>query len=186
MNGQIRLVAVCTVFTVFSSAWEAKGAPFSGGIVVERIGGDADFASGAAQVAGTATPIFLDEFSQSTNARVQTIALPSTDPDGAGAQRAITENGASANVGMLGRSVDGRYLTTGGYGVDAGTTGLVGNATTNNRIIARIAADGTFDTSTGYTDATSTNTNLGATLRTTATVDGNSFYFGTANTTEGT
>jgi hypothetical protein len=187
MIGRFRLLALCTIFSaIFCLSWEVKGAAFSGGIVVERIGGDADFMGGAAQVVGTATPVFLDEFSQSTNTRLQTIALPSTDPDGSGAQRAITENGASNNIGFVGRSVDGRYLTTGGYGVDAGTTGLVGNATTNNRIIARIAADGTVDTSTGYTDATSQNVNLGATLRSTASLDGTSFYFGTANTTEGT
>jgi hypothetical protein len=179
-------LALCTVFTtIFSSTWEVKGAPFSGGLVVERIGGDADFMSGALQVQGTATPIFLDEFSLTTGNRVQTIAFPSTDPDGAGAQHQITENGNSAAVGFVQRSVDGHYLMATGYAVDAGTTGLVGNASTNNRIIARIAPDGTIDTSTGYTDINSVNANQAATLRTAASVNGSSFYFATANNTEG-
>src|SRR4051794_21785574 len=186
MIGQIRLVALCTVFTtVLCLAWEVKGAPFSGGLVVERIGGDADFMSGAAQVQGTAAPTFLDEFSLSTGNRIQTIALPSTDPDGAGAQHQLTENGASAAVGFVQRSVDGHYLMATGYAVDAGFVGLVGNANTNNRIIARIAADGTVDTSTGYTDISSVNANQAATLRTAASADGSSFYFATANNTEG-
>jgi hypothetical protein len=161
-------------------------AAFSGGIVAERIGGDASFMSGGALASATAAPLFVDEFSRTTNARLQTIALPATDPDGDDAQRAITENGSTNQIGFIARSVDGNYLTTAGYGVDVGTTGLPGTATTNNRIIARIAGNGTVDTSTGFSEATSLNTNSSASVRSTASVNGTTFYVGTGNTTAGT
>src|SRR3954462_6090949 len=132
---QVRsLVALVTVAALAFPVNYARAAAFSGGIVVERIGGDADFMSGAAQAGGTATPIFLDEFSLSTGNRIQTIALPTTDPDGAGPQHQITENGNATLIGFLQRSVHGHYLMATGYAVDAGGTGLVGSSTTNNRI----------------------------------------------------
>jgi hypothetical protein len=183
---QIRsLVALVAVAALAFHVNCARAAAFSGGVVIERIGGDADFMSGATQAAGTATPIFLDEFSLSTGNRIQTIALPTTDPDGAGAQHQITENGNSSNIGFVQRSADGHYLVALGYAVDAGGTGLVGSSTTNNRIIARIAPNGTVDTSTGYTDANSVDVNLAGTPRSATSVDGSSFYFITANATSG-
>jgi hypothetical protein len=183
---QIRsLVALVTIAALAFHVNYARAAAFSGGIVVERIGGDADFMSGTAQVAGTATPIFLDEFSLSTGNRIQTIALPATDPDGAGAQHQITENGNASNIGFVQRSADGHYLVAMGYAVDVDSTGLVGSSTTNNRIIARIAANGTVDTSTGYTDANSVDVNLNGTPRSATSADGSSFYFITANATSG-
>src|SRR3954470_21677267 len=101
MSGGIRLLALVTVFsTILCSTWHVKAAPFSGGIMVERVGGDANFAgAGGAAVSGTAASIFLDEFSLASGNRLQTIALPDTDPDGAGAQHRITENANQNQTG---------------------------------------------------------------------------------------
>ena len=184
--GLIRFMLVGASFAalLFASGI-ASAAAFSGGVVAERIGGDANFSSAGALASGVGAPLFLDEFSRTTNTRLQTIALPATDPDGAGPQRAITENGSTNQIGFIARSVDGNYLTTAGYGVDAGSA-VPGTATTTNRMIARIAANGTVDTSTGFSEATSTNTNAAASVRSTATVDGTTFYVGTGNNTAGT
>jgi hypothetical protein len=185
MTGQIRLVVGLVILAQSLINSRIDAAPFSGGIVVERVGGDANFGPGAsAPVTGTAVPIFFDEFSLSTGARVQTIALPAIDPDDTGPQRQITENGNAATNGYLSRSANGAYLVTVGYGVPVGTTGLAGNGTVNNRVIARVSSSGAIDTSTWYFDDDLAANN--STPRSVASNDGLSFYVGTANATAST
>src|SRR5437763_8251176 len=128
IGGFRRLVVSGSFGALLFACQMASGVSFSGGVVAERIGGDANFAAGSALVSGTGTAIFVDEFSRTTNARLQTVALPATDPDAGGPQRSIVENGSSSNVGFMSRSTDGNYLVTVGYGVDAGATGLPGSA----------------------------------------------------------
>jgi hypothetical protein len=184
LHVSLNVTAVCSALALTAAFGPAtKAAPFSGGVVVERIGGDANFQSAGSFTGGTATPVFLDEFSQASGTRTQTIALPSTDPDAEGPQRMFNDN-AGNNVGFMTRSVDGNYLVTVGSAVAAGTTGMPGDAAVNNRIIARVDAAGNIDTSTGYS-----HDGLGAgnsTPRSAATVDGTSFYVGTGNNTAGT
>jgi hypothetical protein len=184
---QITGVLVLTVIAAVVATIEvAMAAPFSGGIVAERIGGTATFTSGPALASGVGAPIFIDEFNPTTNARIQSIALPSTDPDAEGPQRSIVENGSTNQVGFISRSVNENYIMATGIGVDAGTSGVPGAATTNNRIIARIDGSGNVDTSTGFSEANSVNTNTSASVRSVASVDGTKFYVGTGNTTAGT
>ena len=185
MISQIRLVAGIAILSQVVLGSRADAVPFSGGIVVERLGGDADFNPAAsAPASNTAVPIFLDEFSLTTGNRTQTISLPATDPDDTGLQRQITENGTATTSGYLSRSANGAYLVTVGFGVPVGTTGLAGAGPTNNRVIARVSASGAIDTSTWYSvDETAGNN---ATPRSAASNDGLSFYVGTANGTAGT
>ena len=185
MISQIRLVAGIAILSQILLVSRATAAPFSGGIVVERVGGNADFTGGASPPASnTAVPIFLDEFSLTTGNRIQTISLPATDPDETGPQRQITENGTATTSGYLSRSANGAYLVTVGFAVPAGTPGLAGFGTDNNRVIARVSASGAIDTSTWYSiDETAQNN---ATPRSAASNDGLSFYVGTANGTAGT
>jgi YD repeat-containing protein len=154
--------------------------PFAGGIAVERLG------DGTAAPTANGSPIFIEEYSRTTGALVNTLALPTTDPDAAGPQHRIVENGSSPNSGFMTRSVDGRYLVTGGYDAALGAT-LPGNTNVQNRIIARVEGSGAVDTSTGYSDdAGASANNANGTLRSVVTVDGTSFYASTANATANT
>ena len=183
-RAHLALAAAAVAVTVVGGInSRADAAAFSGGIVVQRMGGDADFGGSGTAPAATGTAIFFDEFSLTTNTRLQTVALPTTDPDGAGAQRRIVDTGNSASVGYVSRSADGNYLVTGGYDLAVGdVTG--GVSSTNNRIIARVDGLGVIDTSTGYSQDGSAGNN--ATLRSVATSNGTSFYAGTANGTANT
>jgi hypothetical protein len=169
-----RWVVGIAILTQVIISSRANAVPFSGGIVVERLGGDANSNPGATPLAtSTAAPIFLDEFSLSTGTRIQTLALPAGDPDDTGPQRQITERGSSQG-GYLSRSANGAYLVTVGYAVPPETTGLGGSGAVNNRVVARVSASGAIDTSTWFSD-------IDGTPRSAASSDGLSFYVGTAN-----
>jgi hypothetical protein len=117
--------------------------------------------------------------------------LPQT---GSGSNSPISGEYGSASEGALQRSVDGRYLTIIGYGVNATTfntapisaygTAALGQTTsltpanqtgtpvtTVPRVVALIGADGSVDTSTSLTGVFNQNNPRSAT-----TVDGSSFY----------
>jgi hypothetical protein len=138
--------------------------------VVVRIGdGTTVTASGAAAAT------FLLEYTP-TGTLVQTIALPTATT---GTNSALTNTASSSSDAVLTRSVNGAYLVLTGYDAAVGTASVLATAsTTNNRIIGRVAADGSVDTSTRIADAfsgvpaTPTNTNI----RSAATVDGTAFY----------
>ncbi|RYY09617.1 MAG: DUF3616 domain-containing protein, partial [Cytophagaceae bacterium] len=143
--------------------------PFTAGnYVVARVGdGTTTLGSGAAATA-------LVEFTPS-GTLVRTLALPIAD---AGTTLALTETGTSTSDASLTRSADGRYLLLTGYnaapGVPTVASGTQASAT--NRLIGRIAADGTLNTSTRITDAfNATN------IRSAASANGSSFYAVGAN-----
>ena len=70
MTGQIRWVVGLVILAQALIGSRADAVPFSGGIVVERVGGDANFGPGASvPTSNPAVPIFLDEFSLTTGNR---------------------------------------------------------------------------------------------------------------------
>jgi hypothetical protein len=141
----------------------AAAAPFTpGNIVVVRVG------DGSALLTSAATPVFLVEYTP-TGTLVQTIALPTVD---AGTNQSFTNSGTATSDNNMTRSADGRYLVLTGYDAAVGTSSVTGTTSTaNNRVVGRVAADGTVDTSTRISDAFS-----GTNFRSAASVDGSSFY----------
>jgi hypothetical protein len=62
----------------------------SGNVVVYRVG------TGTGNLVNTGNSVFLDEFSPS-GALVQSLAMPSSDPDGAGPGRALVASGVATS-----------------------------------------------------------------------------------------
>lgn len=114
----------------------------AGNLVIYRVG------DGSTGLSGSATNVTLLEYTPS-GSLVQSIALPTTD---SGSNQMLTATGSSTSEGALSRSVDGQYLVLTGYDAAVGTTGLAGtSSSTVARVIGRVAADGTIDTSTTTT-----------------------------------
>jgi uncharacterized repeat protein (TIGR01451 family) len=133
-------VAQRTTRTVHAAAFTP------GNLVVYRVG------NGAAALSAAATAVFLDEYTPA-GTLVQSIAMPTTD---SGANQTLTAAGNSTSEGFLTRSADGQYLVLAGYDAPVATTSPA--ATTSaaiNRVIARVSASGTVDTTTALTDAIS-------------------------------
>ena len=112
------------VLTALCARSAAAAAFTAGNLLLTRLG------DGSAQLPSTATTVamFIDEMTTS-GAVVQSVTLPTTT---SGALRAITlpaqnpllcesvdQNGAPGSVGLLTRSVDGRFVTV--AGIDVGT-----------------------------------------------------------------
>jgi hypothetical protein len=137
--------------------------PFTpGNLVVYRVG------TGAAALSSAATPVFLDELTTAGTA-VGSVPLPTTV---SGSQKALTSSGSATSEGLLTRSADGRYIVLTGYNAAVGTASVASSASaTVNRVIGRVAGDGTVDTSTALTDA-----DTGNNVRSVASVDGSSFW----------
>lgn len=139
----------------------------AGSVVVYRVG------TGTGSLVNTGNPIFLDEYSAG-GTLLQSLAMPASDPDGAGAQRGLIASGTATSEGGLSLSADGRYLLVPGY---AGThTSSVANSapTTVNRVVGRVDGAGSVDTSTYFTDGGSNN------LRSATSTDGSTIWVGTA------
>ena len=138
-----------------------------------------------------ASPMTLQEFSLGAGgtsaSSVGTFALPQTQN---GANAPISGEYGSASEGFLTQSVNGKFLTIMGYGVNANTfnsppsgtnfgtaalgqtTSLTGQAvTTVPRVVALIGGSGSVDTTTALTGVFNTNN-----PRSAVTVDGSSFY----------
>jgi hypothetical protein len=90
----------------------------------------------------------------------------------------LTASGSATSEGFLNRTVDGQFLVMAGYDAAPGTTGITTSTSiTTNRVIGRIDANGTIDTTTALTDALS-----GGNPRSVISVDGTSFWLtGTGN-----
>jgi hypothetical protein len=137
----------------------------------------------------SASPITLKEFSLNPGGTsavtIGGLTLPQTAN---GANSAISGEYGSASEGVLQQSVNGKYLTIIGYGVNAtafnspggtygtsalGQTTSLKNApfTTVPRVVGLIGANGSADTTTALTGVFNTNN-----PRSAATVDGSSFY----------
>ena len=140
-----------------------------GNLVVYRIG------DGVAALTGAATAAFLDEYT-TTGTLVQSIALPTA---GSGAQLAATASGTATQDGLISRSTDGRYVVFGAYNAVPGVATIASSSpATNARVVGRIDAAGTIDTSTGLTTVSSN-------IRTVASTNGSEFWIGgSANTVQ--
>ncbi|MDB5267684.1 MAG: hypothetical protein JWP58_724 [Hymenobacter sp.] len=138
-----------------------QAAPFTpGNLVVVRVG------DGSAGLTSAATVVVLLEYTPA-GVLVQSIPLPTTV---SGTNRILTVAGSSTTDAGLTRSADGAYLVITGYDAAPGVTAVAGTApATTNRIVGRVAADGSVDTSTRLTDATGN-------LRAGTTANGTSFY----------
>lgn len=132
-----------------------------------------------------AVPVFIDRLSDA-GALISTINMPTTDPDGAGPQNALTLAPESTSYGHLSLSQDGQYLTLIGFSAAAGTANIrPTTSATVPRVIGRVKiSDGSVDTSTALTDAYSGNgTNSNGDPRSAVTTDGTKFWtFGTGST----
>lgn len=104
-------------------------------------------------------------------APVSTVNLPTTL---SGSNHRVTLSGSATSEGALTLSTDGRYLTIGGYDAAVATASVASTTSAAvPRVAARIASDGSVDSSTALTDAYSGNN-----IRSVASVDGSSFYTG--------
>ena len=138
-------------------------------VVVYRVGAGG---TGSAAPSSAATPVFLDTFSgtaQSQTAPVNTVNLPTTV---VGSNRALTASGSATSEGLISRSADGKFIILTGYDAAVGTTGVGSTvSTTVNRVIGRVDASNTINTTTALTDASTGNN-----VRSATSNDGTSFY----------
>jgi len=141
--------------------------PFTpGNVAVVRVG------DGSAALTTAATAEFVDEYTLS-GTRVQSIALPTAN---SGNVLAFTNSGTATSDNIT-RSADGRYLLLTGYNAVPGTAGIVtSTVANNNRLVARIGADGSVNTTTRINDAFS-----GSNIRSVASADGSTFYVSGGN-----
>ena len=137
-----------------------------GNLFVYRVG-----ATGGGVLAGTATPVFIDEFT-TAGVLVQSLAMPTT---ASGLNGSLTGSGTATSDGYLSVSGNGQYLMLTGYDTPIGTAGnVVSNALA--RTVGRLALDGTLDTTTRLTD-TGTGTNN---FRSVASTNGTDLWVTTA------
>lgn len=118
-----------------------------GNLVVYRIG------TGSGSLVNTGSAVFLDEFT-TTGTRLRSLAIPSTDPDGAGPNKQLIASGTATSEGLLSRSADGRYLVLAGYAANTGgATSLAGTAgATVPRVVGLVDYQDNINTSTALTD----------------------------------
>jgi uncharacterized protein YjiK len=155
-------------FLLLAPAMELHAAPFaSGNLVIHRVG------SGSGSLLNTGNPVFLDEYN-AAGSLVQSIALPTAV---SGANKRLVSSGTATSEGLLSRSVDGQYLVLTGYDATPPVTGLAGTtAATVNRVIGRVNAAGTVDTSTALTDYANANN-----PRSAVSSDGSKFWLSGGN-----
>jgi len=142
------------------SAGAAGGA--SDHLVIYRVG------DGSGSLVNTGNPVFVDEFTTS-GSPVRSIPMPLTAN---GNNRRLVASGTATSEGLLTRSADGHFVVLTGYDAPLPTSGLV--STTGAavpRIVGRVAADGTIDTSTQVIDGLSGNN-----PRSAATTDGSQLW----------
>jgi hypothetical protein len=124
-----------------------------GNLVVYRVG------SGTGSLVNTGSPVYLDEYTPA-GVLVQSIPMPTaaTLPN-----RNFYASGTASSEGMVTRSADGRFLVVTGY-ASTYTSSLANTAATVvNRVIGRIDAGGTIDTTTALSDYSSANNPRSAT-----------------------
>jgi hypothetical protein len=145
--------------------------------VVARVG------DGSAAPNGTATAVFLEERALDGTMVIKATPNPLPMPIVAsGNNQPFTLSNSATSEGNLSRSENGNYLVMAGYAAAPGLASVVGtDSATVNRVIARIDAAGTIDTSTRLDAAYSGNNVRGAT-----TSDGTVLWAsGTGNPTGG-
>jgi len=121
--------------------------------------------------APNAVPTFIDKYTTS-GLFVSSIPMPTTLT---GSNHPLTEAANSTSVGHLARSVDGRYLTLGGYDADAGATNI--RQTTAGRVIGRVTlSSGAVDTTTDLMDAYPGSAGNNNDMRSAVSTDGTKFW----------
>jgi hypothetical protein len=137
-----------------------------GNLVIYRVG------TGTA-LTNAATDVFLDEYAPN-GTLVQSVAMPTADSD---SNQTLTAAGNSTTEGMITRSTDGSFIIVTGYDAVPGTPSVSSSASlTINRVIGRIAADGSIDTSTTTTAFS------GTSIRGAASDNGSRFWATGGNT----
>ena len=145
------------------SAWAAPFTP--GNLVVYRIG------DGAAALGSTATAVFLDEYTTG-GVLVQSIGLPTTTVTTTVTNKRMTGSGSSTSEGLITRSADGQFLVAVGYDAAVGTASITGSTSASiNRVVALVKSDGSVDTTTSLSDASSGSSPRGA-----ASTDGTTIW----------
>ena len=149
---RIRAGSIASALCALIFAGELRAAPFTpGNVAVFRKVPTA----GALHI-----PVFVDEYTPGGQL-VQSLPMPTTT---VGANRRLVAESPTGLDGNITRSVDGRYLTLAGLDAALGNEG-----TTPDRVIARVDALGTIDTTTALTDA-------GSMPRGAVTLDGSGFF----------
>jgi hypothetical protein len=143
-------------------------APFQNNtIVVVRVG------NGSGVLTTAATAVFLAEYT-TAGVLVQTIPLPTTV---SGANKRLLLGGSNITEGSLTLSTDMNYLVLGGYDAALGTLNISGTTSaSNNRVVARVAQNGTIDLTTSLTDAYS-----GGNINGVISTDGSKFWTSGSN-----
>jgi hypothetical protein len=155
-----RFPSLLLLVVLISSVAHAQFA--KGDLIVVRVG------NGSAALTSASAPVFLDEYTPA-GSYVRTVSLPTTV---VGPNQQVTLAGTSIAEGALARSVDGRYITLGGYATAPGlaTVGTTNSASVN-RIVARIDGAGTIDATTRFAQAFD-----GSSIRGAITADGSAFW----------
>ena len=158
-TSSFRLVLSAVALTAFAAA-QTPITP--GNLIVSRVG------DGSVALSGAAAPRFLDEYTPA-GVLVQTIALPTT---ASGSNQILTGSGSATSEGFLSQSSDARYLVAVGYAAAPGTASVTTTlAPATPRVVARIALDGTVDTSTALVDCYSNGN-----IRSACTTNGTSIW----------
>ena len=162
------LAAAFSAACMIQQAAPLHAAPFTpGNVVIYRVG------TGSAALTNASTAVFLDEYT-SAGALVQSIALPTAD---SGANQSITASGTATSGGLISCSSDGQYIIVTGYDSAPGVASITSSATTTvTRVIGRMAADGSVNSSTTTTSFSADN------IRGATSTDGQGFWASGANT----
>ena len=150
------------------SSGGASGSAGAGGsvsehLVVYRVG------DGTSSLVNTGNAVFVDEYT-TDGSFVRSIAMPLAVN---GNNRRLVASGTATSEGLMTRSADGHFVMLTGYDAPLPTTGLAGTtATAVPRIVGRVGADGTVDTSTQVLDGVGGNNPRGV-----ASTDGTQIWF---------
>jgi hypothetical protein len=134
------------------------------------------FGDGTTSRTSASAPVFVGHVYADGTPGPAAIALPTaaSPPDAA-----FTNSGSASSEGSLARSVDAHFVTLVGYATPPGTAAVNGTmSSVVNRVVARIDASGTVDTTTLLSAAFSANN-----PRSAVTVDGSAFWIAGAGGT---
>ncbi len=153
------------------SATDSGPSDAGGGLtfMVVRVGGFADAGVDASLASGVGQAIYLEERNVSDGSLVRTLSMPTAS---SGSNNAFTMTGTTVSEGELTQSTDGKFVVVAGYNAVPGATG-VGTSSVDSgvvRVVARVNAAGTIDTTTGVNAYDLT------TIRGAVSDDGGSFW----------
>jgi hypothetical protein len=147
MRRSLRALILGVILAISIAGWitPAGAAQFGANhLVIYRVG------DGSAALSSVANPVFLDEYTQSGGAPVQSLPMPTAVN---GSNRRLTASGSATSEGELTLSADNNFLMLSGYDAALGTAGVAGTASaTVNRVVGRVDANGNIDTTTALTD----------------------------------